>query len=425
MSAAAADRTLPAMPPVMSQAQLNDPATVRRLREDGPVHHISVGGWHDSWIVTGYDAITAVLADSRLQGDADPDADAAGRAGAGAGAGSGTAPGGAEVVLSEEELVNLPGPQHARLRRLIGRQLTPRRVQALTPRIQREIDRLLAAVEPAEAVDLVAALALPLPAIVLCELFGVPEDGRRLVFDYVPGLASEDGPAAEPRAQPGERRLTGMATMAEYLRSLVRQRRIAPGDDLISAMIRTPGDSPTDAELLSAVRLVLVSGHRAVTALVANGLQVLLRRRELWERLVAEPALIDPAVEELLRYVTPIALSVPRYAGCPMRVGGSTIGAGEMIQAAWGSANRDPARFPDPDLFDPCRADNGHLSFGQGHHYCPGAALGRLEATMVLRTLAARFPGVRLATGRPPAYSSGSVRELVTLPLILRPGARP
>ncbi|HEX6871150.1 MAG TPA: cytochrome P450, partial [Micromonosporaceae bacterium] len=199
--------------------------------------------------------------------------------------------------------------------------------------------------------------------------------------------------------------------------------RAEPGDDLISAMIHTPGPPPSDADLLSAVRLVLVSGHRAVTALVANGLLVLLQDREHWQRLVREPALVDSAVEELLRYVTPIALSVPRYANCPIEVGGVVIPDGEIIQAAWGAANRDPVRIEDPDRLDLARAPNGHLSFGHGHHYCPGAPLGRLEASIVLRTLVDRFPRIRLAADQPARFRTGSVRELVRLPVLLEPGA--
>lgn len=390
--------------PVMSQAQLNDAEQLRCLRETAPVHHVNVGGWHRSWILTGYDVSVDVLSDPRLNSDAD---------------GEGSLPDAGAELLSEEELVNLPGPQHARLRRLIGRQLTPRRVDALGPRIQAEIDRLLAALDPHQVVDFVEAVALPLPAVVLCELFDVPEEGRRHVYHYVPGLA---GVSEELLALPAEeRRRVTMVAIADYLTGLVRQRRAAPGDDLLSAMIRTPGDAPTELELLSAVRLVLVSGHRAVTALIANGLVVLLREPRLWQRLVAEPALIDSAVEELLRYVTPIALSVPRQVSCPVSVGDVVVPEGEIIQAAWGAANRDPAAFPDPDTVDLERRHNNHLSFGQGHHYCPGAALGRLEATLLLRTLVARFPRLRLASDGPLAYRSGSVRELVRLPIVLDP----
>ena len=209
--------------------------------------------------------------------------------------------------------------------------------------------------------------------------------------------------------------------MAEVLRTLVRQRQEQPGDDLVSAMIQTPGARPTEAEVVSAMRLVLVAGHRAVTAQIANGLYTLLQHRPLWTRLVNNPDLLDTAVEELLRYVTPITLSVPRFSRCPIKVGPVVIPEGELIQAAWGAANRDPARVPDPDSILLDRADNPHLSFGHGIHFCAGAALGRLEASMVLRILIDRFPGITLASDRPPAYRAGSVRELRVLPVIVEP----
>jgi len=396
----------PATLPVVSHAELNDPEVLRRLRGTSPVHHVSVGGWYDSWILTGYDHTMAVLGDNRLMNDAD----------------GAEQPGPTPIgeLLSEEDLITLPGPQHARLRRLVVRQLTARRAEALRPRIQQQIDRLMAAMEPEGITDFVAAFALPLPAVVLCDLFDIPEAGRNIVFEYIPGLTTDVRSRPTPAAA-GEYRRAAMSAMVEVLRVLVRHRREHPGDDLISAMIRTPGEQPTEAEVIAAVRLVLVAGHRAVTALIANGLHTLLHRRALWEQLVDDPGLLDTAVEELLRWVTPIALSVPRFTRCPIDVGGTVVPEGQQIQAAWGAANRDPARVCDPDAVQLNRVDNPHLSFGHGMHFCAGAALGRIEATMVLRTLIDRFPGITLAGDEPPAYRMGSVRELRALPVILRP----
>jgi cytochrome P450 len=387
-------------PRTLRHAMLNDLDLLRELRQTGPVHEVDLAGT-PIWLVTGHEAITTAFADATLTAGADPEApDIAG-------------------LPFEEDLSALPPEDHARLRRMIGRQLTARRVAALRPLIQRETDRLLDAIPAGETADFVDAFARRLPVAVLCDLFALPEDGRRLVHDYVLGWLVEDGDPAGPAHD-----ATGIAAMAAYLRDLIARRRAHPGDDLISAMIVADGDPAGDLELLSAVRLILVAGHRAVTTLLANGLATLTGQPELWRQLVAEPAVLPRAVEELLRIVTPVPLSVPRFAAADTDLAGVPVCQGAAVQAAWGAANRDPARFTDPDTIDLCRSDNPHLSFGHGHHYCLGAALGRAEAQITFGTLARRFPRL-LAAGRSTEadYRPGTVRELLTLPIVLDPDA--
>lgn len=381
--------------PVITARMLAAADTVRRIREAGPVHEVNMGGRETGLLLAGYDAAAKALADPRLMGE--PPQALAARAGRRTD----------EDLLDEEDLFFLPEEQHRRLRRMITRQLTHRRVTALATRIQGEVDALLDAVPTGAPVDAISALARPLPVAVLCELLGVPRDGRRYIRDYVYGWIAELG-AATPVTKSA-----GLA-LAEYLRALIAERRRTPGDDLISAMARSEGASTSEADVLSAVRLLLVAGNRPVTTLLASGIATLLRPRDRWQRLVEDPGQLDATVEELLRFVTPAALS-SRYARTDTEVAGVPVPAGTGVHCAMRAVNRDPARFPDPDVFDPRRPDNPHLAFGLGRKHCLGAALARAEARLAIGTLARRFPDLTLVEDVHPSVSTTGHRQLLVL----------
>ncbi|BFU45302.1 cytochrome P450 [Krasilnikovia sp. MM14-A1004] len=341
------------------------------MRASGAAHAVDFGGWEHGWLLTGYDATVGALVDPRLRG-VPPQARAP--------------QGGSGELLDEEDLFFLPDPQHERLRRLIGGRLTPRRVAELAPRIQHEIDTLLDGLPPGEPVDFVTEFAVPLPVAVLCELLGVPPDGRRYVGDYMLGWLAESGAGVPVTESAG-------VALAGYLTALIAERRARPRTDLISAMTSVG----TDDDILSAVRLLLIAGHHPVTRLLGGGLEVLLRHRSLWTRLAAEPELSRTTVEELLRLITPAMLAT-RYSQAGAELNGEPLAEGTPVHCALVAANRDPGPFPAPDTFDPDRPAHPHLAFGLGHKHCLGAALARSQMRMVIDTMAARFPRMALTS---------------------------
>ncbi|MFF5213011.1 cytochrome P450 [Streptosporangium sp. NPDC000396] len=391
--------TCPARLPALTPVLLNEPEVMRQLREMGPVHRINAPGVATSWILTGHRATTATLAEAGLAGEAEITA--------------GFRLQSADPALAhrgEQDLITIDGREHARLRRLVGQYLTPRRVERLRPRLQYETDALLDTIPPGEPADLLQTFARPLPVIVLCELFGVPRQDRDYIYDWLVNRMTSRPPGAH-------------GDIDDYLRALIASSRGRPGDDLLGWVVQAEGDRLREDDLVSAARLLMVGGHRAPTTLLANGVAALLRRPDQWKRLVDDPALIGTAVEELLRFVTPFPVGLARHAACPIDVGGVPIPRGDLMAASLVAANRDPSFFTDPDALDIGRAANPHLAFGHGHHYCLGAALARVQAQIAVGTLARRFP--RMALAHDPGglhYRQNRVRYLLELPVVLEPG---
>lgn len=389
---------LPATLRPLTPALLNDAELLGRFREIGPVHRLNAESAATTWILTGHAAATRTLADPRLTGEVEITA--------------GFRLQSDDPALAHRgdlDLITIDGREHARLRGLIERHLTPERVEALLPRIQRAADALLDAIPAGEVVDFLHAFAYPLPVLVLCELLGVPDDRRGHIREWILERLVTPPPKAHPDVD-------------ELLRDLIAARRESPSDDLLGWVVAAEGDDLVEDDLVSAARFLMVNGHRAPTTVLASGLAALLKRPEQWARLVAEPALVATAVEELLRLVTPFPVTIARQVTAPIEVGGTPIPKGDLLGASLVAANRDPAFFPDPDLLDVGRRDNPHLSFGHGHHHCLGADLARAQLRVAFGTLARRFPDVELARdSRSLHYRQSSVRYLLGLPVVLRP----
>jgi pimeloyl-[acyl-carrier protein] synthase len=373
-----------------SESFFADPySTYARLREEDPVHWCEPWG---QWVVTRFDDVLAVNKDPQHFSSA-----------------------GWEKKFIKQlppELQQLPHmqrhygtkvlsmtdpPEHTRLRRLVVRSFTPRVLEALRPAIEQLVDDLLAEAEGAESMDAIAQFAYPLPAIVIGKLLGAPEEGRerfmrwsKTIVDFV-----GTGHADEARARANEETL---AEFRAFLEPLIEDRRARPQEDLISILASTDeqGERLTDDEIVSTCIVLLFAGHETTANLIGNGLLALLRNPEQLELLRAEPERMPAAVEELLRYDSPVQRN-RRLAMEDMTFGGKQIRRGDSVLVFMGSANRDAARFADPDSLDITRAPNPQMAFGHGIHFCAGAALTRLEAPIALRALLDRFPDVRLA----------------------------
>jgi cytochrome P450 len=289
-------------------------------------------------------------------------------------------------------------PNHTRLRSLATRAFTPRAVEQMRLAIQRLVDQLLDTVERDGGGDLIASFAYPLPVLVICELLGVPPDDRDEFRTWSDSLGralqlTRATPEIVAAGNEAADRLT------EYFRDLVAEHRGQPHDDLLGALVVAEDEHGrlTEDELLATAVLLFFAGHETTVNLIGNGALHLLREPEQWQLLRDDPALARNAVEEVLRFDSPVQL-VGRVALADAEIDGIPIAAGQMVTGMLGGANRDPARFPDPDRLDIRRADTQHLSFAAGAHYCLGAALARLEGEIAFTTLTRRFPTMRLAT---------------------------
>jgi cytochrome P450 len=361
------------------------------VRARGPVHPATLADGHAAWLVVGYDEARAALNDPRLSKDMQA----------------------ALAASSDVVAEGLPGPEfarhmlvvdppdHTRLRHLVSNAFTPRRIEALRPRVQSLVDDLLddIAARPAdEPVDMVASFAFPLPFTVICELLGVPDDDRAALGDGLRLLLSPYSTAEEY-----ERAKRGSDTVVGMLAALVDAKQRRPGDDLVSALVeaRSGEERLTQQELRSTLFQLIVAGHDTTTSLIGNGLVALLRHPEQLELLRAEPERLPAAVEEMLRYDAPVPHSTFRYATEPVSLGGMTIPAGAQVIISLAAANRDGMHYAAPETFDIDRPYVRNLAFGHGIHFCLGAPLARMEGQLALGSLLRRFPALRLA--EPPA----------------------
>ena len=305
-------------------------------------------------------------------------------------------------------------PDHTRLRGLVTRAFTPRTVETLRPRIAGLVDELLDAFAASGEVDVMEALAFPLPVTVIGEMLGVPPEDRAALRPLVRAVTAVLELVVTPEALAAA--TAADAALGEYFSDLVTERRARPQDDLLTQLIAAEdhGDQLTGEELISTAILLFAAGFETTTHLLGNGILALARHPDQLDRLRVDQSLRRPAVEELLRYDSPVQLAV-RTAYEDLTFGGRRIEAGSTVLALLGAANRDPARFRDPDTLDVGRADGGPISFGSGIHFCLGAALARIEGQIVLDRLLDRFTTVELVGGPPTHRDSLTLRGLVDL----------
>jgi len=337
-----------------------------------------------TYLLPHYDDVVAVLGDTRFTVDR-ASADVFQRLNPF----QGLSPEFVEAINSA--LLMLDPPAHTRLRRLVNKAFTPRVVEGLRGRIQGLVDELLDAVAARREMELIHDLAYPLPVTVIAELLGIPPHDRVQFKQWSDTLAVLLDPLQAPNGlQPTE---AAFVAMTEYMRVIFADRRAAPRDDLISALVAVEeqGQKLTETELLSLTMLILGAGHETTTNLLANSMLALFAHPAERRRLQDDPSLIGSAVEEFLRYDSPVQ-TTDRVASVDCEIAGTRIPRGAVVGLLLGAANRDPARFPDPDRLDITRTDNHHLSFGHGAHFCLGAALARLEAQIAIVTLLRRFP---------------------------------
>ncbi|HEY7539306.1 MAG TPA: cytochrome P450 [Methylomirabilota bacterium] len=382
---------------------LADPyPTYHRLRAEDPVHHSPLG----FWVLTRYEDVAAVLRDPRFVKEPLA-ALVAARFGA-------EVPRGVGLSMLDRD-----PPDHTRLRSLVSKAFTPRVVEGLRPRIQKIVDGLIARAEAAGSMDLIEEFAYPIPVNVICEMLGVPvEDHERFKgwsLDIARGLDSIWLP---PDSEIPRRSAAARHAISDYFRELIGQRRAAPRGDLLSALIAAEeaGDKLNEEELLATCILILIAGHETTVNLIGNGVLALLRHPAELSRLRATPGLVTTAVEELLRYDGPVQRTA-RVASDDATIGGHTIHKGEMVMPFIGAADRDPAQFSEPDRLDLSRADNRHIAFGWGIHFCLGAPLARVEGQIAIETLVRRLPRLELVTETIEYRQSLTLRGLKELPV--------
>jgi cytochrome P450 len=318
-----------------------------------------------------------------------------------------------QTTQNARSMLNMDPPDHTRVRKLVNKAFTPRRIEGLRGHIETIVDELLAPVMKAGSMDVIDALAAPLPAIVIAELLGVPPEDHRQ-FKRAEIVATLGQPTLGARRVAA---LPAMQSLFGYLSAIIADRRKEPRDDLISAMVlaQEEEDALSDSELLATSNLLLLAGHETTTNLIGNGLLALLREPDELERLRSDMTLMPTAIEEL-RYDGPVQATI-RVAREDLEIDGNKLQEGSLVLVGIGAANHDPEVFEEPERLDVGRDPNPHLAFGFGAHFCLGAPLARLEGEIALRALLERFPQMALATETPEFRSNPVLRGLVSLPV--------
>jgi cytochrome P450 len=384
-------------------------AAYRALAEGGAPGLITTPDGTPAWLITTHAHVRQVLTDPRLVKAESPTTALTQR----------LVPELSSALVTH--MLRFDGPDHTRLRGLVGSVFTRRRVEHLGPRIQQIADTLLDELlyhswNSGGVIDLIPTFAFPLPMTVICEMIGLPEQDRDDFRDWTSTLA--DGYFADP-----EEFADAASHLLGFVRELVAGKRLHPGDDLLSALVRVSedGDRLIEDELTSMVWLLVVAGHETTVNLIASAVHALLTHPDQLARLQSQPELIDSAVEEVLRVDGSLHTAIPMRARETIELAGVTIAAGQIVIPALMAADNDPTRVSNPEMFDIGRRDNPHMAFGHGLHFCLGAPLARLEARIALSSLLSRFPNLRLAVpGEQLRWRENFlIHGLTALPLIL------
>ena len=373
------------------------------LRRESPVHQIVPG--MPFYCVSRYDDVLAVVqhpelfSSSVLRGPT-------------RGGGSSLYPNaealGDHRLFESPMLIGVDPPDHGRLRRLVSRGFTPRRIAALETELREIARRCVDAVAPRGEMDLQHDFAIPFPVIVIAQLLGVDVDRAAQFKHWSDALAVGLGGMSEDWTIDDVRR--AFDDMAEYLDRMLAERRAAPRDDLITVLVQAEeGDRLSTSEVMAFVTLLLVAGNETTTNLIGNAMKTLLRHPDQLERVAIDPARIPAMLEEVLRYESPLQ-GLARLLLRESEVGGTKLPEGALVTALFASANRDESQFADSERFDVDRNPQGHLGFGQGVHFCLGASLARLEARIAFEALFARCRDFRLADPEIPLIDSYFVR---------------
>lgn len=372
-----------------------------RMRAEVPVCPTKLLG-QPTWLVTRYADVFAALKDERLLKDWLPVTRWLHRFGG----------------AITQHMLNQDGPDHIRLRTLVHKAFTPHLIEKLRSHIQSVCDDLLDQLAMNGGMDLMSGYALPLPLTVISELLGIPPEIRNRLHSLSRSTFSAANVVGVIRSWPDQRLLISR------IRRLVNERRRDPRDDLITALVQAEeaGDKLSEKELIGTIALLLVAGYETTVNLIGSGALTLLEHPRQRELLLQDPTLASSAIEELLRYTSPLDMASQRFAREDLVIDSVKISQGEVVLAVLGSANHDETQFPDPETFDITRQPNKHVSFGQGAHFCIGAPLARLEGQIALTTLFYRFPNLRLAQSpqRLRWRKSLIIRGLEELPVLCR-----
>lgn len=360
-------------------------AVYARLRRDAPICRIKLATGQQAWLLTRYEDVSRLLKDDRLAKDP----------------ANALTP---EMLAKQPQIprllapltrnmLGMDDPDHARLKKLVQAGFTPKRMEELAGKTEEIAQILIHKLRGQATFDLIRSFALPLPVEVISELLGVPGPDRGKFARWSQVLLS--APVGSWRVVLS---LPGMISFMRYLRKLIAIKRAKPADDLISALVAIDnGDRLSAEELQAMIAILLSAGHETTTNMIGNGILALLRHPLARQRLASEPDLASRAVEELLRFDGPVEATTFRYARTSIEMAGSQVARGDIVLGSITSANRDDRQFEAPDVLEFSRKSNRHLTFGEGGHYCVGAALARMEGRVAFNVLLRSFPGMKIA----------------------------
>ena len=375
---------------------------LHRLREDDPVHF---SAFVNGWVLTRYADAIAYLRDRRFSRVAYLD--------------QMRAKFGDQPILQLQagELAFNDPPNHTMLKGLAAKAFSPSAIEAARPSVEARVDELLDELAGAGRIDVIADFAYPLPADANSAMVGVPREDWEMLRGFVDGVILSRG-IVRTKAMMAEGDRSARQFM-DYLRALVKARRARPQTDLMSAMIAAEerGRRLTDDEVVTMAEQLFTAGHGTTRNLIGSAVLALIQNPAEFTKLRENPKLIESAIDEALRYDSPTQAPNPQVATEDVEIGGRKISKGEVVSVLIGAANRDPAKFPDPDRFDIARADGEHLAFSHGMHFCLGASLARLQAQIAVGAIVRRMPRIRLAAGQLKWKTMGRFRGLESLPV--------